>query len=58
MSAVDARACELEEGEVATLFQLAMMGGLPFSRLRDGMFSHPAIAESLDNLFTSLDRSA
>jgi pyruvate/2-oxoglutarate dehydrogenase complex dihydrolipoamide dehydrogenase (E3) component len=47
----------LEGGEIATLFQLAMMGGLPYTRLRDGMFSHPTIGESLNNLFTALDRS-
>jgi pyruvate/2-oxoglutarate dehydrogenase complex dihydrolipoamide dehydrogenase (E3) component len=46
----------LEGGEIATLFQLAMMGGLPYQRLRDGMFSHPTIGESLNNLFTALDR--
>ena len=46
----------LEGGEIATLFQLAMMGGLPYPRLRDGMFSHPTLAESLNNLFMALDR--
>jgi pyruvate/2-oxoglutarate dehydrogenase complex dihydrolipoamide dehydrogenase (E3) component len=48
----------LEGGEIATLFQLAMMGGLPYPRLRDGMFSHPTIGESLNNLFMALDRSS
>jgi pyruvate/2-oxoglutarate dehydrogenase complex dihydrolipoamide dehydrogenase (E3) component len=46
----------LEGGEIATLFQLAMMGGLPYPRLRDGMFSHPTLAEALNNLFMALDR--
>jgi pyruvate/2-oxoglutarate dehydrogenase complex dihydrolipoamide dehydrogenase (E3) component len=48
----------LEGGEIATLFQLAMMGGLPYTRLRDGMFSHPTLAESLNNLFMALDRGS
>jgi hypothetical protein len=29
-----------------------MMGGLPYQRLRDDMFAHPTLAESLNNLFT------
>ncbi|MFN2566951.1 MAG: FAD-containing oxidoreductase, partial [Gemmatimonadaceae bacterium] len=46
----------LEGGEIATLFQVAMMGGLPYAALRDGVFSHPTLAESLNNLFTAMDR--
>jgi pyruvate/2-oxoglutarate dehydrogenase complex dihydrolipoamide dehydrogenase (E3) component len=48
----------IEGGEIAALIQMAMMGGLPYTRLRDAMFSHPTIAESLNNLFMSLDASA
>ncbi|MBA3339481.1 MAG: mercuric reductase [Gemmatimonadaceae bacterium] len=46
----------LEGGEIATLFQLAMMGKLPYTALRDGVFSHPTLAEALNNLFTAMDR--
>jgi pyruvate/2-oxoglutarate dehydrogenase complex dihydrolipoamide dehydrogenase (E3) component len=46
----------LEGGEIATLFQIAMMGKLPYTALRDGVFSHPTIAEALNNLFTAMDR--
>jgi hypothetical protein len=28
-----------------------MMGSLPYTALRDGMFSHPTLSESLNNLF-------
>ncbi len=42
----------LEGGEIATLFQVAMMGGLPFTALRDAVFSHPTLAEALNTLFT------
>ncbi|HEX5831525.1 MAG TPA: mercuric reductase [Gemmatimonadaceae bacterium] len=46
----------LEGGEIATLLQIAMMGDLPYSALRDGVFSHPTLAESLNNLFIAMDR--
>jgi len=36
------------------LMQIAMMGGLPYTALRDGIFAHPALAESFNNLFASL----
>ncbi len=42
----------LEGGEVMAKLQIAMMGGLPYQRLRDDMFAHPTLAESLNNLFT------
>ncbi|MEP6619609.1 MAG: mercuric reductase [bacterium] len=44
----------IEGGEIASLIQVAMMGGLPFTSLRDGVFSHPTLAESLNNLFKGL----
>ncbi len=42
----------IEAGEVMAMLQIAMMGGLPYQRLRDDMFAHPTLAESLNNLFT------
>ena len=33
----------------------AMMGRLPYTTLRDGVFAHPTLAESLNNLFATLD---
>lgn len=47
----------LEGGEIATLFQVAMMGKLPYTALRDAVFSHPTLAEALNNLFTAMDRA-
>ncbi len=46
----------LEGGEIATLFQIAMMGKLPYTALRDAVFSHPTLAEALNNLFTAMER--
>lgn len=44
----------LEGGEIMAVFQMAMMGGVPYHKLRDAVFSHPTLAESLNNLFASL----
>jgi pyruvate/2-oxoglutarate dehydrogenase complex dihydrolipoamide dehydrogenase (E3) component len=44
-----------EGGEVASMLQLAMMGRLPYTALRDGVFAHPTFAESLNNLFKHFD---
>jgi hypothetical protein len=45
----------MEGGEVMTVLQVAMMGKLPYTVMRDGIFAHPAWAESLNNLFMSMD---
>ncbi len=42
----------VDGGEFAALVQLAMMGKLPYTQLRDGMFAHPTKAEALNTLFT------
>jgi pyruvate/2-oxoglutarate dehydrogenase complex dihydrolipoamide dehydrogenase (E3) component len=41
----------IEGGEVMSQLQLAMMGKLPYPVLRDAVFAHPTLAESLNNLF-------
>lgn len=45
----------VEGGEVATVLQVAMMGELPWTAIRDAAISHPTLAESLNNLFMTLD---
>jgi hypothetical protein len=35
------------------VFQTAMMGKIPYTALREGIFAHPTLAESLNNLFGS-----
>lgn len=37
------------------ILEVAIMGGLPYTRLRDAIFAHPTLAEGLNNLFTSLE---
>jgi len=45
----------LEGGEIMSMLQLAMMGKLPYTVLREATFAHPTLAESLNNLFTHFD---
>lgn len=44
----------IEGGEIMSMLQIAMMGGMPYTALRDGVFAHPTLAESLNNLFATL----
>jgi pyruvate/2-oxoglutarate dehydrogenase complex dihydrolipoamide dehydrogenase (E3) component len=45
----------IEGGEVMSALQIAMMGKLPYTALRDTAFAHPTLCESLNNLFMTLD---
>jgi pyruvate/2-oxoglutarate dehydrogenase complex dihydrolipoamide dehydrogenase (E3) component len=45
----------VEGGEVMAMVELAMMGRLPYTALRDAVFAHPTLAESLNNLFASFE---
>ena len=45
----------IEGGEVMSALEVAMMGKLPYTALRDGVFAHPTLAESLNNLFMAMD---
>jgi pyruvate/2-oxoglutarate dehydrogenase complex dihydrolipoamide dehydrogenase (E3) component len=42
----------VEGGELMAIIQTAMMGGVPYTALRDGVFAHPTLAESLNTLFS------
>ncbi len=46
----------IEGGEIMTVVQVAMMGKLPYTALRDGIFSHPTLAEGLNTLFAAMER--
>src|SRR4029079_6793290 len=41
----------IEGGEMMSMLQLAMMGGIPARALHAAVFAHPTLAESLTNLF-------
>ena len=45
----------IEGGEVMSALEIAMMGKLPYTSLRDGVFAHPTLAEALNNLFMAMD---
>ncbi len=48
----------IEGGEIMGVLEAAMMGHLPYTALRDGIFAHPTLAEALNNLFTAMDADA
>jgi pyruvate/2-oxoglutarate dehydrogenase complex dihydrolipoamide dehydrogenase (E3) component len=45
----------IEGGEIMAVLELAMMGNVPYDRIRDAVFAHPTLAESLNNVFATLD---
>jgi pyruvate/2-oxoglutarate dehydrogenase complex dihydrolipoamide dehydrogenase (E3) component len=45
-----------EGGELMSMFELAMMGKLRYSRLEDAVFAHPAYAESLNTLWGHFEK--
>jgi pyruvate/2-oxoglutarate dehydrogenase complex dihydrolipoamide dehydrogenase (E3) component len=45
----------IEGGEIMAMLEVAMMGKVPYTVLRDGVFAHPTLAESLNNLFSTID---
>ncbi len=44
----------VEGGEIMAIVQTAMLGGVTAATLRETMFAHPSLAESLNNLFGTL----
>jgi pyruvate/2-oxoglutarate dehydrogenase complex dihydrolipoamide dehydrogenase (E3) component len=45
----------IEGGEIMSAVEIAMMGKLSYTALRDGTFAHPTLTESLNNLFMAMD---
>src|SRR5579883_825859 len=45
----------VEGGEIMAILQVAMLGQLPYTALRDGTFTHPTLAEGLNYLFMTLE---
>jgi len=46
----------IEGGEIMAMLEVAMLGNVPYTVLRDGVFAHPTLAESLNTLFSALDK--
>lgn len=45
----------VEGGELMAMFEIAMMGKVPYTVLKEAIFAHPTMAESLNNLFMKMD---
>jgi pyruvate/2-oxoglutarate dehydrogenase complex dihydrolipoamide dehydrogenase (E3) component len=45
----------IEGGEIMSMLQIAMMGKLPYTVLKEAIFAHPTLAEGLNNVFLALD---
>lgn len=48
----------VEAGEILAAVQVAMLAGLPYTALRDTIFTHPTLAEGLVALFSSVPQEA
>ena len=46
-----------QAGEILAVVQTAMMGKLPYTMLRDAVFTHPTMAEGLGPLFGGVPAS-
>lgn len=44
-----------EGGEIVSIIEVAMMGGLTYDKIRDAVFAHPTYAEGLNNLFAAVE---
>jgi pyruvate/2-oxoglutarate dehydrogenase complex dihydrolipoamide dehydrogenase (E3) component len=45
----------IEGGELMAMMEIAMLGKLPYTTLRDAVFAHPTLSESLNNLFSNFE---
>ena len=45
----------MEGGEIMSMLQIAMMGKIPYTQLKDAIFAHPTLAEALNNLFSKVE---
>jgi pyruvate/2-oxoglutarate dehydrogenase complex dihydrolipoamide dehydrogenase (E3) component len=47
----------VEGGEIMSVLEMAILGRLPYTVLKEAIFVHPTLADSLNNLFMALDQS-
>lgn len=52
---VGAACIGVEGGEIMSMIEIAMLGKLPYTALRDAIFAHPTLAEALNNLFAQVE---
>lgn len=46
----------VEGGELMAMFEIAMMAKMSYTVLKDAIFAHPTLAESLNTLFVAMDK--
>jgi pyruvate/2-oxoglutarate dehydrogenase complex dihydrolipoamide dehydrogenase (E3) component len=44
----------IQGGEIMAMIEIAMLGDLPYTVLKEAIFTHPSLSESLNTLFSSL----
>jgi pyruvate/2-oxoglutarate dehydrogenase complex dihydrolipoamide dehydrogenase (E3) component len=45
----------IEGGELMNMLEIAMLGKVPYTVLKEAIFAHPTLGESFNNLFTAMD---
>ncbi len=45
----------IEGGELMNMVEIAMLGKVPYTVLKEAIFAHPTLGESLNNLFMGMD---
>ena len=45
----------IEGGEIMSIVEIAMIGNIPYQKLRDAVLAHPTLAESLNNIWGFLE---
>jgi pyruvate/2-oxoglutarate dehydrogenase complex dihydrolipoamide dehydrogenase (E3) component len=48
----------IEGGEIMSMVEIAMMGGLKYTALQDATLAHPTLAEALNNVFSNWEAKA
>jgi pyruvate/2-oxoglutarate dehydrogenase complex dihydrolipoamide dehydrogenase (E3) component len=43
----------IEGGEIMAMLEIAMLGNLPYTVLKEAIFAHPTLAEGLNTLFSN-----
>ena len=45
----------IQGGELMSMLEIAMLGKLPWTALRNAILAHPTLAEAFNNLFAQLE---
>jgi pyruvate/2-oxoglutarate dehydrogenase complex dihydrolipoamide dehydrogenase (E3) component len=48
----------IEGGELMNMVEVAMLGKVPYTVLKEAIFAHPTLGESLNNLFMAMDSAS